>query len=184
MGRGVLVVDEILKPLDELLREIEGQLIAGRVIQWVGDPEHRLKTLRDRLAARIEDRDATDYLDILQERVAEWVSRNFGSQPAHRPLLGSLEEIGELADSSLLLIIPLLKMLVSGGKLAHAQLKKEQGIRKGEERFKSDAADAVGDIVIYLADYCDKSGLSLQDCVERTWTTVRERDWTKRPETG
>jgi hypothetical protein len=39
--------------------------------------------------------------------------------------------------------------------------------------------DAIGDIVIYLADYCEREGISLSAAVEKTWETVMQRDWKK-----
>lgn len=98
----------------------------------------------------------------LQEEVSEWARRNFG--PPHgsgyRPLLGVQEEVGELA---------------------HAHLKAEQGIR-GNEDHESAKKDAVGDIVIYLADYCSSNGIDMQQAVEGTWNEVKRRDWKKNPD--
>jgi NTP pyrophosphatase (non-canonical NTP hydrolase) len=89
---------------------------------------------------------------------------NFPRQRDYQPLLGIMEEVGELA---------------------HAHLKNEQGIR----RMDPDLAyvkkvDAVGDIIIYLCSYCTASGIDLASAVEKTWAEVEKRDWIAYPQNG
>lgn len=100
------------------------------------------------------------HLFQLQTEVKEWSERNFPNNKVHQPLLGALEELGELA---------------------HAHLKQEQGIRGDQHAAK---ADAVGDIIIYLADYCARNELCLAECVRTAWEEVKERDWIKFPVNG
>jgi NTP pyrophosphatase (non-canonical NTP hydrolase) len=94
----------------------------------------------------------------LQDAQEEWRARNFPGQLDYHPLLGVTEEVGELC---------------------HAHLKGEQGIRHSDVRAMK--ADAVGDIVIFLAGYCTANGLDLQECVESALTEVLERDWVSNP---
>jgi len=98
-------------------------------------------------------------LKKLQEEQKSWVNHNFGERPSWHPLLGVVEEVGELA---------------------HAYLKREQGIRV-EEDHTENAKDAVADIVIYLADFCSAEGFDLQQIVQDTWDLVKQRDWKKDP---
>ncbi len=99
----------------------------------------------------------------LQDEQRPWVKHNFRSdRPAYWPLLGAVEELGELA---------------------HAHLKGEQGIRITEDH-EANAKDAVADVVIFLADYCSARGWEMQDIVEETWTRVKKRDWRGNPEKG
>ena len=98
----------------------------------------------------------------LQREMREWSERNFGEQPSYQPLLGVVEELGELA---------------------HAQLKEEQGIRTNENHIE-DAQDAVGDLLIFLMNYCSSRGWDVQEILERTWDSVKQRDWKKNPENG
>ena len=98
----------------------------------------------------------------LQDQQRVWVAHNFGERPAWHPLLGAVEELGELA---------------------HAHLKEAQGIRL-QENHVANAKDAVADIVIYLADYCSSRGFDMQEIVETTWAQVRQRDWKKNPSTA
>lgn len=93
----------------------------------------------------------------LQAEVATWAERNFGPRPAWQPLVGIMEELGELA---------------------HAHLKAAQGIRRDEDH-EAGARDAVGDIIIYVADYCNAAGLDLEEIVGETWAKVKQRDWRK-----
>ncbi len=80
-------------------------------------------------------------LDEIQREHALWIKKNFPSRPdkSFHPLLGVVEEVGELS---------------------HAVLKRDQGIRLNENHGEN-IKDAVGDIVIYLLDFCntEKSGL-------------------------
>lgn len=102
--------------------------------------------------------DYVDSLNSLQKEVAEWSENNFPDQPAENPLLGVGEEYGELT---------------------HAVLKDKQGIRMDESDVSLDAEkDAVGDIVIFLADFCSRRGYTLGDCVSAAWEgKVRNREW-------
>jgi len=72
------------------------------------------------------------------------------------------------------------------GELSHAFLKHEQGIRGMRDPVVAHAAmvDAVGDICIYLASFCNANHISLGDAVESTWEQVRLRDWQKHAEKG
>ena len=99
----------------------------------------------------------------LQTENFRWVQRNFPDRKDYHPLLGVIEEVGELS---------------------HAHLKHEQNIRHFDDIlvFEEAAQDAIGDIIIFLADYCNANNLDLQDCVDITWEKVKKRDWIKKPE--
>lgn len=101
--------------------------------------------------------------DDLQADVAVWSARNFPNNKPYHPLLGVSEEVGELC---------------------HAHLKDEQGIRGIHEVHRAAKIDAVGDIIIYLADYCARNGLDLGYAVGITWNKVCQRDWTQNKVTG
>lgn len=175
------------------------------------------------------------HLFKLQAEVADWANRNFGSDPDHRlhPLLGVIEEIGELAASMPISSTPLEMMspeaacsehllqaqaLLSG--VAHAVLKSAQGIRGYSTsdlvRFQflcsevvfyltdaldsygiphtygatdpaeqqADREDALGDVLIYLADFCRRNTIDLDDAVRKTWNQVKQRDWVANAATG
>lgn len=97
-------------------------------------------------------------VDLVQLQLEhdEWSARNFPSDTLEHSTLGVCEEAGELA---------------------HAVLKRAQGIRGVEEEHKLKAADAIGDIVVYLAGVASHLGLSLAACVTDAWTEVSARDW-------
>lgn len=100
----------------------------------------------------------------LQFEVFAWARNNFGQGVRHQPLLGATEELGELA---------------------HAHLKMEQEIRGlNRAEYERLAHDALGDIVIYLADYAAINGLNLEHAVQDTWSRVKQRDWRKDPTAG
>lgn len=96
-----------------------------------------------------------------QREHKEWVDHNFPAQRSHQPLLGIVEEVGELA---------------------HAQLKGEQEIRHSNQEIWDAKVDAVGDIVIYLASYCNAAGIDLNAAVSMTWYKVQKRDWIADPQ--
>jgi NTP pyrophosphatase (non-canonical NTP hydrolase) len=102
----------------------------------------------------------------LQQQVDKWHKYNFGGENdlenAIDNLLGVSEEVGELC---------------------HAILKHKQGIRKTENHLEN-AKDAVGDIVIFLLNFCNRMEFSFSDCVQNAWDEVKDRDWVKYPGKG
>lgn len=102
-------------------------------------------------------------LTDLQERHQHWLKHNFPDQTPHQALLGVVEEVGELS---------------------HAHLKAEQGIRVRADEARAKIADAIGDIVIYLASYCNTNGYDLEGCVAMAWSEVSARDWKKHSQNG
>ncbi len=69
----------------------------------------------------------------IQREVGAWAWKNFKEKAqGTNPLLGIIEEVGELAK---------------------AILKKDQGIRGTPEKHDRDAVDAIGDIMIYMMNY-------------------------------
>jgi NTP pyrophosphatase (non-canonical NTP hydrolase) len=104
-----------------------------------------------------------DNLRAFQAAHNLWLKRNFPNQQPADGLLGVIEEVGELA---------------------HAHLKASQGIRGDASLHRAEAADAIGDIMIYLASYCNTNGYDMAGCLEDAWEEVSRRDWQASPETG
>ena len=102
---------------------------------------------------------APNALRRLQAEQVPWIKHNFGDRPSWMPLLGAVEELGELA---------------------HAHLKQAQGIRVSEDH-DAKAKDAIADVVIFLADYCTARGFDLESLVMETWDKVKLRDWKANP---
>ena len=92
----------------------------------------------------------------LQLEIREWEKHNFPDATAVDQLLGVAEEVGELC---------------------HAVLKFNQKIRAGAGRVETWnlIRDAVGDVVIFLTNFCDMLGIDFAEVVEETWVTYR--DW-------
>lgn len=97
-------------------------------------------------------------LNKLQEENDAWTYINFPTKEPDDPLLGLVEEVGELA---------------------HAHLKQKQQIRGTWKQHQDAKIDAVGDIVVYLSDYCNQNNINLEDAIRETWEKVKQRDWNK-----
>lgn len=101
-------------------------------------------------------------MKTLQAEVSDWVNKNFPNQAKHHPLLGAVEELGELC---------------------HSHLKNEQNIRISENH-RENIEDAIADIVVFLAAYCAGTGFCLQSAINKTWPKVKNRDWIKNKVNG
>ena len=102
-----------------------------------------------------------------QEEVEVWSRRNFGvSVGGYDQLLGIVEEVGELC---------------------HAMLKSRQTIREGclsETEARKLIKDAIGDLLVFTADYCARTNIDLAETVKEVWAVVKQRDWVKYPFDG
>jgi NTP pyrophosphatase (non-canonical NTP hydrolase) len=99
-----------------------------------------------------------------QDSVAEWECKQpWCDGPPDDPLIGLVEEVGELA---------------------HAHLKQKQKIRGTYKEHQAAKIDAIGDIMIYLADYCARCNINLNLAVIDTWDKVRKRNWSQYPTDG
>ena len=100
----------------------------------------------------------------IAEEHRKWAEYNFGKNRAYEdPLMGIVEEVGELH---------------------HALLKQRQGIRGEYIEHLLEVRDAVGDITLYLMDFCNVYGIDYDEAVMTTWEKVKGRDWKSYPQTG
>lgn len=97
-----------------------------------------------------------------QEEVLEWSTRNFGEVPNTQipvrisSFLGMVEEMGEMA---------------------HAILKMSEGIRGSTAVHEAKMKDAIGDIIVFLLDFCGRNGLDAQNILHVVWERVKRRDF-------
>ena len=91
----------------------------------------------------------------LQAEHAVWAQQNYPDETELGAFLGLVEELGELARAE--------------GKVRQ----KFRGISAGAAHDQR--IDGIGDLVIYLAGYCTRNGIDLQDAVEMTWDQVKQR---------
>ena len=101
-------------------------------------------------------------LETLQALVREWTDHNFPYATSTEPLVGMMEELGEVS---------------------HAWLKLKQGIRTDQNHDLA-LKDGIGDMLIYMAHFCSLQGITLEECFQLAWDTVSKRDWIERPESG
>ena len=157
---------EVERGVEQALGRAASGLAALREALGQADPtvgELGRQVTLAQLEARALKAEARFDLRVLQEEQRVWVQRNFPGREAHHPLLGAVEELGELA---------------------HHHLKAALNIRGSVEEHLLAERDAVADIVIFLSDYCSARGFDLQECVERTWAEVKQRDWVGDPAGG
>jgi len=91
-----------------------------------------------------------------QQQVGEWHERTFPDSTASEMFEGIVEEVGELA---------------------HARLKGRQGLMKNAV---AEEKDAIGDILVFLLNYCNKRGFCLETILAETWEEVRTRNYEER----
>jgi NTP pyrophosphatase (non-canonical NTP hydrolase) len=144
-------------------------------------------------------------LEQLQEEVSEWSHRNFPNNKPYHPLLGLVEEHGELHDAGNSIevedaiadaVIYLadycarngIKLRDSGEEpknglrwLCHYHLKGEQGIRYKPDEIPALKQRCSDQIVSNLKRQADYSGICFADAITRTWNKVKQRDWQKNP---
>lgn len=102
-------------------------------------------------------------LNKLQNEIKAWTEKNFPDATAEEQFIGVVEEVGELA---------------------HAILKLKQGIRGTEQQLIEEEHDAIGDIAIYLINYCERRGYDFEKILAVTWEQVQSRDWKADPIAG
>lgn len=78
--------------------------------------------------------------NALEKDVTEWAQENFGDQPRTNPFLGTAEELSEL-------VVYLLENDVDAGS--------------------DEELDAIGDILVFFADYCGRSGISYAEAAQQ-----------------
>ncbi|MEK6860561.1 MAG: hypothetical protein AABY07_01195 [Nanoarchaeota archaeon] len=93
----------------------------------------------------------------------EWQERNFPNTDATEQLLGVMEEVGELT---------------------HAHLKGLQKIRHTPQEIREKKIDSVGDILVYLANYCSREDLVMEKCWDAAIEEIKKRDWINNPLSG
>ncbi len=105
-------------------------------------------------------------IDVMQNKHRKWAFKNFGeaTRNGERSLLGVTEELGELC---------------------HLVLKRSQKIRTLDpEDHRVKVQDAVGDIVMYLLDFCTREDIRISTCILQAWNEIATRDWVKYPKNG
>jgi NTP pyrophosphatase (non-canonical NTP hydrolase) len=104
-------------------------------------------------------------LKEFQQEVLEWSKKNFGEdEDPFLRVFGMVEEVGELC---------------------HAVLKSKQSIRHvDDQRARDLIEDALGDIMVYMADLAGRLDIDFDLAVFKTWNEVKLRDWTLYPGDG
>lgn len=97
-------------------------------------------------------------LDEFQDLLVIWTNHNFPEATEDQQVLGMMEELGEFA---------------------HAKLKDEQGIRGTKEKHVEAMKDALGDLLVFVSNFCNHRGWSLQQILIDTWDEIKTRDWQK-----
>lgn len=150
----------VMRFSDEILQKRANDKRMENVLMFVGNAANKMMPQsKPTYTTRLNPK-------LMQGSVLAWSKHNFKDQEEINPAMGAVEEMGELM---------------------HAILKERQGIRNpknDEGSWDDDIKDAVGDVVVYLMDYCGRRGIDFWDAVELTWIEVSQRDWIKFPKNG
>ena len=154
-------VELIVFAPDERVLSVLGRLRSMGVPARI-DPDGSIRIRADKPCHGAEERpyviDGCLNLAVGQQVLGQWSRGQFGGvdeQPARDCLLGALEELGEVS---------------------RLVLKGEQEIRQ-DELGDADLEMEVADVVLYLLDFCDRSGVDLECGVVRALDKVLERDF-------
>jgi NTP pyrophosphatase (non-canonical NTP hydrolase) len=101
-------------------------------------------------------------LGKMQKEVSDWRAYNFPNSTPEEQYMGIVEELGELS---------------------HVMLKDRQGIRDIGDT-EALAQDAIGDMAIFMINFCDMHGWDFEKILATTWEQVAGRDWRKNPKDG
>lgn len=113
-------------------------------------------------------------LEKYQQEIGDWAFENFGKPN------GETRGYHDIVNTN----DPLFGMLEELGELSHAVLKRKQKIRLNEDH-EAKEKDAIGDLMIYLLDYCSRRGFSASEILRNTWeNVVKKRDWVGDPVAG
>lgn len=152
--------------------------------------EEIFKAARQAFEAYAADRypfdNAKTDMQKLQAQLSAWEGRNFGCQPSSASVLGSTEELGELAEMVQAMRGILLNAQASNGRLAQATLKNAQGIRGMSDvtKYQVKAGDSIADTAVYLMQSCTALRLDFETLLSLTARRVMNRDWNKDPLLG
>lgn len=142
------------------------------------DPKHcTTHHICDCLAHKLYELEDQETLQSIQQRVKEWAAHNFPKAMPYQPLLGIAEEVGELVEADGAnpeSTGSLLGTVAALGRLNHAHLKADQGIRGTPEEHAAKKMDAL----------CNKHGLDFFACVLMAWNEISGRDWQEFPKNG
>lgn len=156
------------------------------------DVDEMIRDLREARRAWLEAREREELQRLsepkltirqLQRDLGVWQRRNFPNATKLEPVVGVAEELGEAFDA-VLQLISFGKLGALVGRVCHAGLKSEQGIRGTPEELRAKLEDAIGDLFIFLVNLCNLFELDLQAIVNDTWLTVSKRNWREDPIAG
>lgn len=162
----------------------------------------------------------------LQAEQVPWVLRNFGPRKPHQPLLGMMEELGELRDAVTTWNVPEIRDALADtvvfaadycttrgwnfeeaflrravipsrdlqetlaeadrelARVAHHQLKSEQGIRGTPEEHALKGLMGLRGLLVILESMALHFGWTLMEITGPVWAKVKQRDFTKNARTG
>jgi len=118
-------------------------------------------------------------ISALQVQLHRWHVRQFDSCTLAGKALGISEELGEAVDA-------LLGMASCAGKISHAILKHDDGIRGMDDElaFRKKLADAIADNTIFAIQLCTMLRLDYGALLQATVEEVIKRNWKKDAKSG
>lgn len=96
-------------------------------------------------------------LKQLQEEQGPWVLHNFGDRPAWQPLLGLVEELGELSEA--------VEQYKAAGALSPSV---RDLLNLDPLHYKHAIEDALADTVIFMSDFCNSMEIDMETMVSKS----------------
>jgi len=142
------------------------------------------------------DNDLEHTMATVKQEQIPWVNDNFFGRQTYFPLIGMCEEVGELYDTVLQLsehekmdattLLNTLRVHAELGKVCHAYLKLQQGIRGDREQHKKaiiqNLKSSINAMYIVNANWFPNIPLSRN--LSSVWEQVVKRDWHANAYTG
>jgi len=141
-----------------------------------------------------------DNLKDFQQELNKWLGRNFPESTTDIQIKGVMEELGELCEADIEHFnkcfnelsslcrsdIQLKNVMRKIGDICRSDIKQIQGIRgyDDEQKVMFSLKDSIGDLTIFLINYCNLKKISFADCISLAYEQVISRDWKKNSYNG
>lgn len=113
---------------------------------------------------------------VIQKKIKKWAEQ-FGNNPTHDPRRKTCcPKCGHAIVPEFGSFFPLLGIIEEVGELAGVVLKRNQGRGYSDyEEYRAAVVDALADMDIFKSDFANREGLDLDEGLVKTWEKVQNR---------